>query len=89
MALPPSSSQSHKHGHIDQKPDIFIGERRGTGRHMTLGNAVLACMSRGDTSLFPKALRGSQVPELGPEPLPSSGIQPLVIPGTVAVPAKP
>lgn len=51
--------------------------------------ALHADGSRDDMSLLPKALRGSQTPERGAQPLPSSGNQPVVAPGSLGISAKP
>lgn len=40
-------------------------------------------------SLLPKALRGSQAPELGIQPLSSPGTQPFIAPGSPGISAKP
>lgn len=51
--------------------------------------ALHAAGSRDDMSLLPKALRGSQTPERGAQPLPSSVTQPFVAPGALGISAKP
>lgn len=62
----------------------------GAGGYMALWVwALHADGSRDDMSFLPKALRGSQTPERGAQPLPSSGTQPSVAPGALGISAKP
>lgn len=81
--LPALSSLRHRHL-IQSQAALFLGDTW----HFWVW-ALHANVSRGDMSLLPKALRGSQTPEWGAQPLPSSGTQPFVVPGAPGISAKP